>query len=198
MRPSRAPPKQEAQKARALPNLQKSASVPAVQRHGQPVQREGQQLPRLLGSSSQPAVRESKDKGDKGEQKQKERNDRNAERAKVKEPRPSEKKSDAKKLDHPKSAVVKPEGDKVEAKAAKADGKAKEDVEIVATREMRRELLEVLSNPQIREIAAKYYNAQLRGSRGTGRLGFRELRHVLRALNQHFGLPVPAAPMAQR
>eukprot|EP00435_Cladocopium_sp_Y103_P053530 s1146_g17.t1 len=61
------------------------------------------------------------------------------------------------------------------------------------SRALRRELLEVLSNPDIRKIATKYYQAQLPKK---GRLGFRDLRHVLKALNQHLGLPVPTAVAA--
>jgi len=124
-----------------------------------------------------------------------------AEKGPRREQRP-QKKPDANKSDPPKSqAAVKPEDKAEGAKAASREdsqSKAKEDVEIVATREMRRELLEVLSNPQIRDIARKYYDAELRGRRGTGRLGFRELRHVLRELNQHLGLPMPAAPLAEQ
>eukprot|EP00434_Breviolum_minutum_P024687 symbB.v1.2.021803.t1/scaffold1905.1/size96453/7 len=64
------------------------------------------------------------------------------------------------------------------------------------SRAMRRELLEVLSNPDIRKIATKYYEAQLPKSKS--RLGFRDLRQVLKALNQHLGLPVPTAVAAEQ
>lgn len=81
--------------------------------------------------------------------------------------------------------------------APKRSEEAKEIAEASSmSRALRRELLEVLSNPDIRKIATKYYQAQL--PKGQGRLGFRDLRHVLKALNQHLGLPVPTAVAAEQ
>ncbi|CAJ1404819.1 unnamed protein product [Effrenium voratum] len=72
--------------------------------------------------------------------------------------------------------------------------KAIPESEVDVNRKMRRELLEVLSNPSIRSIAAKYYQEVS----GKGRLGFRDLRTVLKALNKHLGLPLPATPVAEQ
>lgn len=72
---------------------------------------------------------------------------------------------------------------------------ASEVVEASTSRELRRELLEVLSNPNIRSIATKYYQAQLPKK---SRLGFRDLRQVLKALNEHLGLPLPTAAAAEQ
>eukprot|EP00931_Biecheleriopsis_adriatica_P024230 TRINITY_DN15152_c0_g1_i2.p1 TRINITY_DN15152_c0_g1~~TRINITY_DN15152_c0_g1_i2.p1 ORF type:complete len:654 (+),score=161.47 TRINITY_DN15152_c0_g1_i2:74-2035(+) len=68
--------------------------------------------------------------------------------------------------------------------------------QVAQTRESRRAMIEVLSNPDIKNVAAKYYNQQLPDKKG--RLGFKDLRDALRALNQHFGVPIPTSAAAEQ
>lgn len=56
--------------------------------------------------------------------------------------------------------------------------------------------MEILSNPNIRNVAQKYYSQQVPD--GRGRLGFTEMRHVLKALNQQVGVPLPTAAAAEQ
>jgi len=61
---------------------------------------------------------------------------------------------------------------------------------------MRRKVLEALTQPDIKNIAVKLYEAQLPDR--SGRLGFDELRHALRALNHRLGVPMPTQAVAEQ
>uniref|UniRef100_A0A7S0ARR6 non-specific serine/threonine protein kinase n=1 Tax=Pyrodinium bahamense TaxID=73915 RepID=A0A7S0ARR6_9DINO len=57
--------------------------------------------------------------------------------------------------------------------------------------------MEVLTNPEIKTIAAKYFEAQL-PDKQQGRLGFSDLRRVLRSLNDRLGMPVSTSAEAEQ
>jgi len=55
----------------------------------------------------------------------------------------------------------------------------------------------VLTQPEVKGLAKKFYDAQL-PNRAGGRLGFKELRHAFRALNESLGLPLPTMEVANQ
>lgn len=61
----------------------------------------------------------------------------------------------------------------------------------------RRKILEVLTDPEIKAVAAKYFTAQLPDARD-GKLGFSDLRRALRSLNERLGTPVSTAAEAEQ
>lgn len=62
--------------------------------------------------------------------------------------------------------------------------------------ETRRRVLEALTRPDVKSLAAKFYEAQLPDKKG--RLGITELRKALRSLNDRLGIPVPTNGVAEQ
>lgn len=62
--------------------------------------------------------------------------------------------------------------------------------------EMRRKALEALTQPDVRSLAVKFYEAQLPDR--NGRLGLAELRRALRSLNERLGVPLPTTAVAEQ
>lgn len=79
-----------------------------------------------------------------------------------------------------------------------------QSVDIQASRESldmqraHRAILEVLSNPDVKHIAKKYYKAGLEKSGSLGALSFSDLKRVLRSLRDRLGLPSHTEDAAQK
>lgn len=63
--------------------------------------------------------------------------------------------------------------------------------------EMRRKVLEALTQPDVKGLAQKFYEREL-PDRPSGRLGMAELRKALKSLNEHLHIPVPSQAVTEQ